>query len=171
MLKYLLNFLFVFLMLSSFSFANNGDTKLQAKLQKEYGRDLTKAPFFLRFAYNKEFNKDWGKTDYPQRLSFLADYETKSAAEQAKEKADAEAAAIKEKQRLLEKKEELRKEKDKLKAEKAKEKAEQLADKERQKEFDTRVKEQQRELRQMTHRKATQGSDQAPSQGPDQGAY
>ncbi len=171
MVKYLLNFLFVFLMLSSFSFANNDDAKLQAKLQKEYGYDLTKAPFFLRFSYYKEFNKDWKKTDYPERLSFLEDYETRSAAEQAKEKAEAKAAAVKEKERLREKKEALGKEKERLKAQLAKEKAQQLADKERQKEFDTSVKEQRKGLQQMMHRKAGSGSDQAPSQGSDQGFY
>ena len=96
MSKYLLNFLFVFLMLSSFSFAKNED----AQLQKEFGNDLTKAPFFLRFAYSKEFNKDWKDTDYSERRAFLMDYETNLAAKQAQEKIDAKAAAAEEKERL-----------------------------------------------------------------------
>ena len=116
MLKYLLNSLFIFLMLSSFSLANNDEAKLQAKLQKEFGHDLTHAPFFLRFAYYKEFDKDWKETDYLERKAFLGDYETQSAAEQAKEEADAKAQIAKEKERLREKREALRKENEQLKA-------------------------------------------------------
>src|ERR1700679_219596 len=85
MVKYLLNFLFVFLILSSFSFAKNDDTKLQS----EYGYDLIHAPFFLRFAFEKEFTKDWQKSDYPEREAFLKDYETNLAAEQKKEQVEA----------------------------------------------------------------------------------
>ena len=157
MIKYLLSFLFVFLMLSSFSFAKDDDAKLQTKLQEEFGRDLTHAPFFLRFAYYKEFNKDWKKTDYLERKAFLTDYETELAAQQAQEKADAKAAAAQEKERYLAKKEELRKEKERLRARKAEEKAEKLADEARQKAFDEAKREQQQELEQMK-RQATQGN-------------
>ncbi len=156
MIKYLLNILFIFLLLSSFSFADTNAAKMQAKLQKEYGWDLTKVPFFLRFAYYKEFNKDWKETDYPQRLSFLTDYEIQLAAEQAKEKAETQAATAKEKERLREKKEAERKEKERLKAQLAKEKAEKKADEEEQKEFDRGISQQQKTLEQMK-REATQG--------------
>jgi len=144
-------------MLSSYSFADKDDAKMQAKLQKEYGYDLTHAPFFLRFAYYKEFDKDWKKTDYPERYAFLADYEISSAAQLAKDKAEAKAEAAQEKERLQEKKDALRKEKDRLKAEKAEEKAEKLEDEERQKEFNTAVNNQQRTLEEMKQQ-ATQGN-------------
>ena len=157
MIKYLLSFLFVFLMLSSFSFAKDDDAKLQTKLQEEFGTDLSHAPFFLRFAFSKEFNKDWKKSDYLERKVFLTDYETDLAADRAQEKADAKAAAAEEKELYLAKKEELRKEKERLRARKAEEKAEKLADEERQKEFDQAKREQRRELEQM-QQQATQGN-------------
>ena len=182
MVKYSLKFLFVFLILSSLSFAQNDDAKMQAKLQKEFGYDLTHAPFFLRFSYNKAFNKDWKESDYPERFGFLRDYEINLAAQQAKEKAEAEALAAKEKERLLEKKEALRKEKERLKAIEARKKADRLAEEERQKRFKTglynekkSLEEMQRLFQQTRRRQGTQGSvhgpDQGPSQGPDQGSY
>jgi len=175
MVKYLLNFLFVFLMLSSFSFAQKDDAKLQVKLQKEFGYDLTHVPFFLRFSYYKKFDKNWKESDYPERLAFLKNYETNLAAEQVKEKADAKAAAAKEKERLGEKKEALRKEKERSKARLAEEKAEKKAEEGRQKEFNASVSEQKKELQQMTRRRAAQGSvpgsSQESSQESSQGSY
>ena len=48
MSKYLLNFLFVFLILSSFSFAKDDDAKLQTKLQEEFGAIfLTRLSFYV----------------------------------------------------------------------------------------------------------------------------
>ena len=134
MVKYLLNFLCIFLFLSSLSFAKEAFD--EAFLQKEFGADLSHAPFFLRFAYSKEFNKDWKKTDYLERKAFLTEYETNLATDQAKEKAEAKVAAAEEKERYLANKEALLKEKNRLKAREAEEKAEKLADEERQKEFD-----------------------------------
>ena len=67
MIKYLLNILVVFLMLSSFCFAKNDDNGLQ----KEYGTDLTKAPFFLRFNFYNEYKKDWEESSYAERKDFM----------------------------------------------------------------------------------------------------
>jgi hypothetical protein len=153
MVKYLLNFLCIFLFLSSLSFAKEAFDEVF--LQKEFGADLSHAPFFLRFAFSKEFNKDWKKTDYLERKVFLTDYENDLAAEQAKEKVDAKAAAVQEREGTLAKKEALLKEKERLKAQKAEEKAEKLADEARQKEFDEAKREQQQELEQM-RQQATQ---------------
>ena len=155
MVKYF--FLFIFLALSSPSFANNDEAKLEAKLEKEFGHDLTHAPFFLRFAYYKEFDQDWKETDYMERKAFLEDYETQSAAEQAKEEAEAKAQIAKEKERLREKREALRKENEQLKAQLAQERAEKREDEERQKEFDRSLKEEQKILQQMKQL-ATQGA-------------
>ena len=150
-----LSFLFVFLMLPSFSFAGNQD-KQEAKLQKEFGHDLTHAPFFLRFAYYKEFDKDWKETDYLERKAFLGDYETQSAAEQAKEEAEAKAQIAKEKERLRAKQAALRKEQERLKAEATEEKSVKREAEERLKEGNMADKQQQQELGQMTQQ-ATQG--------------
>ncbi len=145
MAKYFLYLIFVFLSLTSFSYANSDEIKLQ----KEFGKDLTHAPFFLRFSFYKKFNKDWKQTDYPERKFFLMDYENDLVIAKAKEKAEARAEADREKERLHEKKEALRKENDRLKAQEAEDRAEEKADEERQKEFDSSVGEQKRELEQL----------------------
>ena len=122
MVKYLLSFLLIFLMLSSFSFAKMDE---DAKLKKDFGPDLVHVPFFLRFSFSKQFNKDWKKSDYSERKAFLKDYETNLAADQSKQKAEARAEAEKEKERLLEKKRSsVQKERDRLRAQLAEEKAE-----------------------------------------------
>ena len=151
MVKYLLNFLLIFSLLSVSAFAKNED----AKLQEEFGSDLTHVPFFLRFAFSKEFNKDWKKSNYPQREAFLRDYESNLAAQQKQEKIETQALAQKNKEILLEKKEEQHREKDRLKARLEKERAEEKAEKERQKEFSTLLNEQQKELNDM-RQQATQ---------------
>jgi len=120
MVKILLIFIFGFLISSSISFAKIDD----AKLKQEFGQDLTKAPFFLRFSFSKKFNKDWGQSDYLERRIFLTDYEDNLASEKAQEIADAKAEADQEKERLNEKKEAELKEKNILKAQEAEDKAE-----------------------------------------------
>ena len=98
MVKHLLIFLFLFFMLSSFSFAKDDD----AKLKKEYGQDLTHVPYFLRFSFYEKYHRDWKETYYTERKFFLTNYETNLAADQAKEKAEVKAEADKEKERLHE---------------------------------------------------------------------
>jgi len=139
-------------MLSTLCFANNKDL---ARLQKQFGHDLTKAPFFLRFAYYKEFNKDWKKSDFLERKEFLTQYEINLAKDQARDKEEAKEEAAKAKELWQEKKDALRNEKERLKEEAAQEKAEQQAEDERQKEFNAGVIAQQRNLQQM-QRAATQ---------------
>lgn len=186
MIKYLL--LFMFLTLSSFSFANNinnDEAKLEAKLQKEFGYDLTHVPFFLRFSFSKEFDKDWKDSDYLERKVFLADYEKNLAIKQAMEKAEAKAAAAKEKELFLEKKEALSVEKERLKARLVQEKSQRLAEKKRQRELKADLKEQHKTLQEMMrefeqsrrHKGAptpvggpSQMSDQDLSQGSPQGS-
>jgi hypothetical protein len=147
MVRYFLNPLFVFLMLSTFAFAaaKYDDTKLQA----EFGKDLTKAPFYLRYAYTQKFNRDWGKTDYAQREAFLKDYEINLAKNQAKQRAEAKAEALKERQEMLEKKYEDIKDRAILKDEEAQDKEQEQEDAQRQKDFDSALRDQQRELEQM----------------------
>lgn len=157
MAKYLLNLLFISLMLSSLALANNGDAKLQAKLQSEYGADLTHAPFFLRFAFKKEFNKDWKKTDYLERKAYLTDYEMNLMAQQKQEKNEARAEAIKEKERLNAQRDADLKEKERLNAEADEQRAENLEDEERQRSFNASVNDQQRELQEM-QRESTEGT-------------
>jgi hypothetical protein len=115
-------------MFSSFSFAGSDDDKLLAKLQNEYGYDLTHVPFSLRFAFYKEFDKDWERSDYLERKYFLTDHEINLKTQRTKEKTYAKVQADKEKELLYERKEALRKEKDRLKARKAEEKAEKFDD-------------------------------------------
>jgi hypothetical protein len=147
MVKYLLNFLLVFLMLSSLSFA--AAKYNDAKLQNEFGKDLTKAPFYLRFAYSQKFNKEWGKTSYKEREAFLGDYEINLAKEQARENAEAKAEAQREKQRLQEQKAEDRQDAERLKEDEEEDKAQEQEDAQRQKQFDQGLKDQQRTLDQM----------------------
>jgi len=146
MVRCLLSFIFVFLMISTFSFAKPDEL---VKLQKKYGYNLTKAPFFLRFAFHKEFNKDWKKSEFPERKAFLIDYEANLAKDQKKEREEAKEEADKEKELSLEKKEELRKENERLKAQHAQEKSEQEANQERQKDFNDGISQQEKYLQQM----------------------
>jgi len=83
MIKKFIAFLFIFSMLSSFSYAANDDAKWTARLQKDYGRDLTKAPYFLRFSFEKSFNKTWKESFFYERRIFLENYETELARDQA----------------------------------------------------------------------------------------
>ena len=143
MFKYFLAF--TFFMFSTFALA---DIK-EIKLQKEYGQDLTKAPFFLRFTYYKEYNKDWSSTLYEDRLGFLENFEALSAQEKEQEKADAKMAQEAEKNKLLEKKLAEKKEKDRLRAEAAEELAEKKAEEDRQKSFNDLVNQQKKEITDM----------------------
>ena len=144
-------------MLSSWSFARNDDARLAAQIKNEFGQDLTKAPYFLRFAFQKAFSKKWENSYYYERKEFLIRYEKDLAANKAKEKAEAKAAADKEKERLRVMKEALKKEKDRLKARQAEQKAEQQEYDQRQKNFNNNLKEQKKELKQMM-RDASQGN-------------
>jgi len=176
MVNYFLNFLFIFLMLSSFSHASDDNTKaenkLEAKIQNEFGYDLTHVPFFLRFAYDKQFNKDWKDTDYPQRKAFLIDYENNLAEERAKYKEEAKTAAADEKDRLLEKREKQRKENEFLKEQLAEEKADKLADKELQKQFKSNLTDQAKELAEMQreYEKTRRDKGMIAGQGVSQGS-
>ncbi len=134
---------------SAFAVVQDDEAKLVSHMQKDYGRDLTQVPFFLKFSYYKQFDKEWGETDYLQRKVFLEKYEKETAAEKAKTKAELEAEAIKERAILQAKMNEQRKKRDRLKAELAKEKAEKREDAQRQREFDDALKEQKRELKLM----------------------
>ena len=121
MVKCLINFILIFIILTSSSLAKKiTDTDLQ----NEYGRDLTHVPFFLRNAYYLKYHVDWKSTYFTERKVFLRAYDTNLAAEQVKEKALAKAEAAKEKERLRLKKQEDRKIKDRLKAQADEEKAE-----------------------------------------------
>jgi hypothetical protein len=154
MVKYPLLVLLVFMMLSSVSFAAVYD---DTKLKQEYGQDLTKAPFFLRFAYTKEYNKDWANTDFDERESFLKEYEANLLKQQAQDKVDAKAAAQAEKERANEKRQEDLDERERLREEAAENKEEELEDAQRQKDFDQSLRDQQKELAQM--RQESQESD------------
>ncbi len=145
----------LFLLFSSFSFANEKDD--EAKLKKEFGPDLTRAPFYLQFTFNQKYNKDWSKSYYTERKEFLIAYEATALEEQAKEKSDAKAAADAEKERIRDKKEADREAREKKRAEQAAERAEKAAERQRQKEFDDELKLQQKELKEM-HQQSTQGT-------------
>ncbi len=58
MAKYLLNFLCIFMFLSPLSLAKEAFD--EAFLQKEFGQDLTKAPFFYVFLFIKNLIKIGG---------------------------------------------------------------------------------------------------------------
>jgi len=156
MVKCLLSFILMFSILSSQSWANSDDTKELLKLQKEYGYELYQVPFFIRFAYNKRYNKLWSDSYFFERKSFLIDYETQEAAEQRQDKIDAKIEADKEKEHLAEKKAEIQKLKDRIKARIEKEKAEKDEDADRQKVFNESIKQQKQELHDL-EQEAMQG--------------
>jgi len=143
MIKYLLSIIVVFLMLSTFCFADGGSVDLQ----KEYGSDLTKAPFFLRFNFYNEYKKDWSESNYAERKSFILLYQKKLIEDQKKEQAEARAQAQKEKELQREKRQKEREKRDQLKKEQAEKRAEERAEADRQKAFDKTVRDQQKALR------------------------
>lgn len=145
MVRFLLNFLLIFFMISSFSFARNDDSQYT----KEFGPDLNKVPYVLRYAYEKKYNKSWKDTYFYERKAFIKDYEYNLTLQRAKEKAEAKEAAQKEKERMLADKEAIRKEKDRKKAQLAQEKAEEAATAARDKAFNADLHAQQQELQQM----------------------
>ena len=145
MFKYLVNFLFVFLIFSSFSFAKEND----AQLQGQFGKDLTKVPFFMRYSFLKKNNEDWKDSTYSERKAFLRKYEANVAAEEAKQKAEAKAEADREKERAQEKKRLERQLADRLKAQQAEEKAEAKEEADRRKAMDKMTSSQQKELDRM----------------------
>jgi hypothetical protein len=145
MVKHLLNVLFIFLMLSSITFAKNPDEKIQ----EEYGVTLTQVPFFLRFDYYQKHHKDWKETYYDDRKYFLLAYDATVAAEKKKAKEEAKLEAAEEKRRIQEKKDIDRKIKDRLKKEADEEKAEEKENEDRQKAFDDAIKAQQQAIQQM----------------------
>jgi len=145
MVKFSINLLFVFLLLSTYSFAINKD----APLQKEYGPDLTHIPFFLRFTFYQKFGKDWVNSDYLERKNFLTDYDKQTAADKAKEAADAKAEAEHEKELIREKKAELYQEKEKIRLEKQEAREQKLAEIKRQRDFDALVHSQELELKKL----------------------
>lgn len=147
MYKFLVNILLFFILITSISYAKTRNE--DAKLQTEYGYDLTHVPFFLRYDYESKYHKYWSKTYYLDRKYFLLDYETNLAVEKLKNKAEAKAEAEKEKRRLNEKKAALKKEKDRLKARIDEQKAEALEDKNRQKDFNGQLHAQNKEIQQM----------------------
>ena len=132
-------------MLASFSWGTNDDVKLR----QEYGHDLTQAPFFLRYKFNKDFKHEWAQSDYAERRAFLADYDNGLAAQKAQEKAEARQAARDKRDQLREKRDEERAAKEKIRQELAQEKDEQHENDARQKQFDQGVNDQQRALKQM----------------------
>ncbi len=145
MVKSFLNFLVIFLMLATFACARNDDSKLK----NEFGPDLTHAPFFLRFSFLKEYSKDWKNSNYTERKSFLTHYENNVAAALAKEKADAKALALKNKERAREKRDLERKIAQRKKDQEAEDKAEAKAVAERNKNMSNMVYNQQKDLAEM----------------------
>jgi len=146
MLKCLSAFLVLFLMSLSLSFAALDDAKMLADLQHEFGPNLTKAPYFLRFSFEKAFNIKWENSYYFERKAFLINYEAQVAADKVKQKAEARSAAEKEKELAQEKRDALREEKERLRAKEAKKKAEKQEYDNRQKDFDQLLKDQKKEL-------------------------
>ncbi len=146
MLKLLFSFLFIFLFLSTFSEAKDG---IDLKLKQEYGDDLSHAPFFLRFAFLKAYNKDWKESIYPERESFLKDYELNLSLEQKQEKEEAKQEAEDERERSKEKREALQRQRDRLRAEIQEEETEKQEEESRQQDFATSIAAQKRELSQM----------------------
>jgi hypothetical protein len=166
MFRYL--FLFIFFIISSLSFAGINE----AGLQKKYGEDLIQAPFFLRFHFSKLYSKDWKESTYPERRNYLNDYEDGLIKESKKEKAEAKAEAVKEKQLLQEKKAEDRELNARLKASEKEEKAELQAEAEREEAFKKALDSQSRELEEMRRnaetRRMVHGPENGPAQGPEQ---
>lgn len=151
MVRYLL---ILFLMFTTVALAD--DTWSEDHLQSVYGKDLTQAPYYLRFAFQKRFNVDWSKSYYVDRKQFLMDY-------QSSVDKDAKKAQIEAKQEAQEEKDELRQQKEaehekrmKLKAEHDKEVAELRAERESQREFNAKIKQQQEEINQLNQQAKAQ---------------
>jgi len=156
MVKYLLCF---FLISTTWAFA--ADTWSEARLQSVYGKDLTQAPFYLKFAFQKQFNQDWSKSYYTDRKQFLMDYENSVDLDAKKAQAQAKQEAQEEKEQLLEEKQEAKEKNLKLRAEHLKELAEAREEKERQREFYAQIKKQQQEIDQLNSQTKAEAAQQS----------
>lgn len=152
----MLPFVFSFWLLFSFfpAYAVAAGTVSDAQLQKEYGEDLKQAPFFLRFAFYKKYNKDWKESTYPQRRNYLKEYKISAIEHQKKEKAKAKIKAAEDKERLRVKKAEEKKVKNRLRAQVLADKAEMKEETERQRDFKRAIEGQARALSQMHSKSA-----------------
>jgi hypothetical protein len=98
------SFLFIFLLSSSIVHALN-----QQKIDlSEHGADLKKAPFVVRYKFDKKYHKDWQHSTYQEREVFLTEWyyqqiEHKKTLDSQKEK-ELNAAKALEIERKLEKK-------------------------------------------------------------------
>jgi len=83
MARLIIYFWLFFFILPSISFA----TVSEINLRIAYGNDLTKAPFFLRYAFGKKYHKNWSTTRYSERKNFLTTYENGREQEDARNRA------------------------------------------------------------------------------------
>jgi len=133
------------------------NARMLKKLQKDYGNNLVHVPFFLRFAFKRNFNKEWDKSDYAERKVFLIAYETDLEASQARDKEEAKEEAQAKKDAWLAKKAQAQKERDRLKAEQDEAKQEKADEIAQQKEFNDNLRDQKQKLQDML-RAAQQGN-------------
>ena len=153
MVKNLLNLILILLMLSSVSFAMGYDSKIK----EEFGKDLTHAPFTLRFSFSKKYHKDWKQSSFAERKAFLTAYEIGLAQDAAQARAQARADAAYRRDRANQARAAARAERDKERAESAEARAEAKADADRNKAFNSAVLSHQKELQQM-ERNLSQGN-------------
>jgi len=147
MVKNILSIFILFLMLSSVSFAKGYDSKIK----EEFGKDLTHAPFTLRFAFSKRYHIDWKQSTFAERRTFLTNYEigVEQDARHARDQARADAAYRRD--RANQSRAAARAHRDKEKAEAAAARAEAKETSDRNKSFNKTVTDQQKELQQMEH--------------------
>lgn len=71
MIRILLSFLLIFSLLGSPSFA----VVTEFTVKQRYGADLTQAPFFLRYSFERKYKRNWFHGTYVQRKDFLMAYD------------------------------------------------------------------------------------------------
>ena len=145
MCKYLLNLLIIFLMLSSVSFAKGYDTKIK----EEFGKDLTHAPFTLRFSFSKKYHKEWKESTFAERRAYLTAYEIGVDQDKAQTRAQARADALYRRDRANAARQAARAQRNKQMADAQEVKAEARADADRNKAFNKEVSSQHKDLQQM----------------------
>ena len=143
-------FLLALMLISTLSFAAD---KIDLS---EHGKDLMKAPFTIRYAFYKEYHKDWVHSIYSERNTFLTKWHKKQIADAKAAAIKARQDAIDEKNRQREKNEKIRDDKLKLRAKEQEEKDYERDFKNQGRNFDQKVRDEQRELLQLQRQRSNQ---------------
>ncbi|MBI4309432.1 MAG: hypothetical protein HY591_03775 [Candidatus Omnitrophica bacterium] len=143
------NMLYVFLFILAFFCSIFAFAAQRVDLEKEHGKKLDKAPFYMRYKFQKTTGTDWPHSTYERRKAFLEDWYAQAARERElddqQRKIEQEEQKAAQKMKEGKKRQQRQKLKKKLKFEREEEKEKENLKKTAEK----RLRQQERELRDL----------------------